>query len=115
MSTSTCWCLILTREGSIFAYSVWWRNSFSAAPAMARPVPAPRQTLGEQNVAERAAVALQGAQLAPGFVGIAPAPLHERGRPGTNQCEHPVGRAHAERALGLAFGTMRFGRVDALD
>ena len=86
-----------------------------AAPASPCPVPGPRQPFGDQGVAERAAVAHDGAQPAPVAIPVAAAGVNHFEGSGVQQLHEPVGGPPPARRLGSAFRLVGLRRVDVLD
>lgn len=84
----------------------------SIAPASPRP--APRETLGDQHVADRAAAARDAAQGSPETVALV-ANRHQRKPSAVQQDEQPLFRGVAEFLLALAMRRIDFRRVDVGD
>src|SRR5205823_564356 len=86
-----------------------------SAPAAAGAVPAPRQTLGDQDLAQGPPVALDRAKLAAVAVLVAAAAVDELKRPRVDQLQQPVCRALAEGEFRLAFVLISLGRIDVFE
>src|SRR5437764_227164 len=82
---------------------------------MPRTIPAPRQTFGDQDLAQGASIALDRAKLAPVAVLVATAAIADLKRSGVHQFQKPICRAIAEGEFRLAFVLIGFRRIDVFE
>src|SRR5205823_11396302 len=90
-------------------------ESALSAPAMPCTIPAPCETFGNKDFAERATIALHSAKLAPIAVLVAAAAIDKLKRPGIDQFQKPICRAIAEGEFGVAFVLIGFRRIDVFE
>jgi hypothetical protein len=89
-------------------------NARSSAPGAPGAIPGPRQALGDQHVAHRAAVAFDDSELPPVPVHV-PAAADHLERPGVHEFQKPSRRPIAARRLRSASRAEDLGCIDVLE